>query len=221
MKKIVLVLTVLFCTNSFAKSVELDLVDNCGTLRKVSEEASSLTMKDGTVYTVISGEETGIDKIQQFPDGTRQCIRAYVNQVEPQILMLFDYWDYVIREYVIDCKVSKIIDDNVFEEGLSVDEYPEVYLQRVIESDDKDSPLGLELRIGAMQSYEEADGDVIKTEITPREVKVLAQYKDETGKVEIVMKKDYTKVRTKKGIKKYRKAELSVDGDLVAKLKCD
>lgn len=220
MKQIVFILSMLFCTVSVANP-QLDIVDHCGTLTKATQEAYNLTKNDGTIYTIISSEDLSINELNRFPNGTRKCVRAYADQADLTLLMLFDYWDYVNRESVVNCVVTKIVDDNVFEEGLSKHEYPNVYLEKVVESDDPETSLGLELSIGAMQNYEEADGDVLKVENTSNEVIVTGQYKDESEIVKIVMQKSYTQVRTKKAVKKYRKADLFYKDGLVAKLKCD
>lgn len=126
----------------------------------------------------------------------------------------------VREQHLLDCKVSEIIDGSVFEEALSIEEYPDVDLINVIESDSKLFPIGLALSVGANRDYTEADGDTITTQHGDRQVTITAQYKRSKRQLTIVVERAYTKARTRKGLNKYRKADLFVDGDIVAELRC-
>ncbi len=52
-----------------------------------------------------------------------------------------------------NCKVVKVVDDNVFEEGLSTYEYPDIDVVRTSK--------GLEVSVGANRDWEQAAGDFI------------------------------------------------------------
>jgi len=53
------------------------------------------------------------------------------------------------------CKVLKVVDDNVFEEGLSTHEYPDIDVTRTTK--------GLEVSVGAMRDWEQANGDYVRS----------------------------------------------------------
>lgn len=126
------------------------------------------------------------------------------------LLMALPAWA-ADSDYVIDCVVSRVVDDNVFEEGLSVDEYPDVYVKNVIESDDMDEN-GLSVRVGSMQAYRDQQGDTVSVSRTGGRVTVRARYQGENDEVKITR----TNVRRGRGYIGY----LDYNGSLVAYLKC-
>jgi hypothetical protein len=62
------------------------------------------------------------------------------------------------KKTVVDCKVAKLIDDNIFEEGLSRHEYPEVYIEA------NTSGALVSASVGAMIDYDVTVGDTINKE---------------------------------------------------------
>lgn len=71
---------------------------------------------------------------------------------------------------IVDCRVAKIYDDNVFEEGLSTHEYPDVALSKT----GKD----LVLSLGAMRNYQTKTGDAVSYHHKASQLVVHAAYKN-------------------------------------------
>lgn len=76
---------------------------------------------------------------------------------------------------VLNCRVTKIYNDNIFEESLSTDEYPEVYLDQ----EGRD----FELMLGSTGTYRSVDGDKISVSRIGAKLFVTAQYKDSPSRV--------------------------------------
>lgn len=202
---------------------EQDLVDNCGTLTRVEKDFYTLKSDIGYTYGLVSSEDTSTTVFRKFPDTFRRCIRAYTIEDKPSILELLDHWPYQRSEYLMKCEVSEIVDDSVYEEGLSVHEYPEVEVENVVDSEDPGRPAELRVYIGSTIPYEEAEGDQIKVNNKSRkELIVTAAYKAEKFKnpIELRMDKKHVTVRKGKHTKKVRYAQLWRDGKIVADLSC-
>jgi hypothetical protein len=90
---------------------------------------------------------------------------------------------------VFDCKVSKILDDSVFEESLSKDEYPDVYLVRMTDG-------ALELNAGAMLDWTTRRRDQVQLIANDEAIVVKARrridhyYESSFVKVEVAKKLD-------------------------------
>ncbi len=88
---------------------------------------------------------------------------------------------------LVDCRVAKIYDDNVFEEGLSTHEYPEVDLTQ--------NAKNLSLSVGSMQNYETKNGDSVSYKKQGGKILIEAKYKDSEDLVFI----EVTNNKTEKG----------------------
>jgi len=206
MKHLILALTIALGTQAFA--AEHDLVDYCGTVEYRGGEASVIS--GGKTYSIVSSEDMEVDLLKsRVPHGTRQCIRAWQDMNDPQTLLLFDFFSFQATRYVADCNVSEIIDDNVYEESLSVDEYPEVYVKEVLDSDDQ-SEIGLHATIGWAASY--GPKDSIK--IIPSRTGTTIEMKRPGGRETLVLTVGTRKVGRK------LLGDLHRNGDLIAKVKC-
>lgn len=69
------------------------------------------------------------------------------------VSFLFPALALAANQKLEDCRVVKVIDDNVFEEGLSTHEYPDIDVVR--------TGKGLEISVGAMRDWEQAAGDFV------------------------------------------------------------
>jgi len=58
------------------------------------------------------------------------------------------------NKILVDCKVTRVVDANVFEESLSVEEYPGFTIASVDGS--------LQVKVGVNRNYEEIKGDLIR-----------------------------------------------------------
>lgn len=126
MRRLILALAIAFNTQAFA--AEHDLVDYCGLVEYRGGEAS--VTAQGKVYAIVSGAGTSVEQLRQaVPHGTRQCIRGWQDMNDPRTLILFDYFSFQMHRYHADCKVTQVIDGDFYEEGLSVEEYPDVYVK--------------------------------------------------------------------------------------------
>lgn len=96
----------------------------------------------------------------------------------------------------LDCKVVKVYNDNIFEEGLSTHEYPDVFVEQ---NDDS-----MHLSIGAMQTYSTDDGDFIKSDISGSKIKIIAQYSDQPSIVFIEINKRAAGKKTRRGKLSYK-----------------
>ena len=76
---------------------------------------------------------------------------------------------------LIDCQVAKMIDEGVFEEGLSREEYPRVSLNFKNELS--------ELNVGAMKTYEQKNGDIVRVFQTEHIISAYGKYSGEGGTV--------------------------------------
>ncbi|MDZ4663210.1 MAG: hypothetical protein SGJ18_16490 [Pseudomonadota bacterium] len=82
----------------------------------------------------------------------------------------------------LDCRAAKILNDNVFEEGLSTHEYPDVYLFQ--------EGSNLNFSVGAMQDYDTADGAVVEVKKRGAKTVIKANYKGEKDSVVITVSND-------------------------------
>ncbi len=82
---------------------------------------------------------------------------------------------------IVSCRVAKVYNDNIFEEGLSVREYPEVSLYQ--------SGRNFELKLGMMQRYSTKTGGYVALNTAGPKVMIAASYKGETATVFIQINK--------------------------------
>ncbi len=73
---------------------------------------------------------------------------------------------------IVDCKVTKVLDSNFFEESLSADEYPNVSVEKNLK--------GLSVSFG-MSQYGVGEGDVINLVSSPTTLKIVVKTNDEEG----------------------------------------
>jgi hypothetical protein len=92
-----------------------------------------------------------------------------------QLIITLSLMSSMANAYVLDCRVAKVYDDNVFEEGLSTDEYPDVDLGY--------EGRNLILSIGSMQNYETKAGDTVEYQTSGDQLRVFAKYRDSNGYV--------------------------------------
>lgn len=206
---------------AWAAATDYDLVDVCGTIEH-GKGSSTITGFDRgrpndpeQTYTVVPSEDPDNSMDMEFmqsrvKSGSRICIRGF--KKDEKTIWLFDFFGFRREETIISCDVRHVVDENVYEEGLSKGEYPNVSVMRYSESDDVKEN-GLDVSIGANRNYVESRGDKIQVSRSADRVSVTAEYADEPGyKVKIT--------RTNQKRSGHYIGYLDVDGELVAYLNC-
>lgn len=219
MKLHVLLIGILASMPAWGADEDLDLIDICGKLTHKSgysevvgfdREDAQKTERKFKIMNSEAGDDMSVEELQKrIPDGGRQCVRGW--KKNDTTILLYDFFSFQNEENIIDCVVNRVVDDSVFEEGLSRDEYPNVSVTRVTDSDEQED-LGLSVSIGAMRNYRDTKGDTITVSPTPGRVTVRAKYQDGGYDVKI------TRTNSKRS-RKYV-GYLDVDGSLVAYLSC-
>lgn len=187
----------------------------CGTITN-TDGVLTLQTKDAK-YLLQPSKDVPAEVLATAKTGLRRCFFGEVSKGTTDIpfLTVYDYSDYEIKTTILDCTASYVnFANSPYEEGFSHDEYPNVDVYDVLETDNKED-LGLHVSIGSNSDILGSKDKITIDASDAEKIKVTAYRTDSDDIVTILVDK-------KPKPKKLRRAGVMlINGDkFLARITC-
>ena len=189
----------------------------CGTIHRRTQ-GLTLTTKDET-FLLRPSDDYFLEQLHGL-DGKRRCFLGEVRGPGHQhlsMLYVYDMDDFNVSRTIADCRATDVSGDNPFEEGFSVEEYPEVKVTHTSDTDDMEE-MGLKLDIGSAQPFRVSNGDKISIDRRGAKLKITATRSESKDRFVIEINKTATPHGRKKVMRK--KGDITFNDQWIADIVC-